>query len=540
MKRLQRGKVCSSSSSSSSHQRPRRLRAPKFFLAISMLALLRTKSPCGIGGATGFSLFPRRHLILSTRYTSQKLESTFTTLDSKRLDSDTTDVPRFTLPSHPNVPIRHVMAPMVAASDYPFRQLLRQPQNGVDLTFTQMLHTNNFCNNVHFQKTHLDLYEAGVIYHPNPNDNDSLLPCQIECLGGSNAKKIPKGPTPEQANGPCMVQLAGNNVNTVVQAAHIIMDHTNGQVTGFDLNCGCPQGIASKGNYGAFLMERDESRVYEILAALRQALPDRIAVSAKIRLPLEENALQRRIERLVETGITFLTIHGRTLKENKTGVGAVHKDQLRLAVQIAHQLQPNFPVIANGGMEHYKDVDDILQYTGCVAAMSSEALLETPNMFQTQSLDMTPRQRIEQQFHFAREYLDICANVIPPLPGVLGVQKVGSFAVVRGHLIKFLFRYLNDHTDMREPLVGNKVVTTIPHAWAFLENLEARYAGMSNDDLMEFQSSYPEASWYRRHRKPNRRVHQRGVQASPPSPSAMLSVEERKKQIKERLGLAQS
>lgn len=44
------------------------------------------------------------------------------------------------------------------------------------------------------------------------------------------------------------------------------------------------QGIARKGKYGAFLMEEDSNRVREILSALRNHLPQEVAVSAKIRL----------------------------------------------------------------------------------------------------------------------------------------------------------------------------------------------------------------------------------------------------------------
>jgi tRNA-dihydrouridine synthase 1 len=298
---------------------------------------------------------------------------------------------------------------MVAASDFPFRHFLRK-HCGVDLTYTQMLHSRKLVNDPKFRKCHLDLWEAGVSY-------PQLLPNQLDCLGDLPQ---PPGPTESEANSPLIVQLAGNDVDEVVQAATLILDHTEGRVSGIDLNCGCPQGIAKKGNYGAFLMERDFDRVCEILTALRRNLPSSTAVSAKIRLPVDDQTLKERIPRLVETGIHFLTIHGRTIHENKTKGGACNVDRIRLAVETAQKLVPRFPVVANGGMENYNDVQRILQSTGAVAAMSSEALLETPNLFLPSSQQwLSPRERLHQQLSFARDYLNACAEFMPPLPGAL-------------------------------------------------------------------------------------------------------------------------
>jgi tRNA-dihydrouridine synthase 4 len=280
-------------------------------------------------------------------------------------------------------------------------------------------------------------------------------------------------------------------------------------------------------------MERDSERVCEILAAVRQHLPSEIAVSAKIRLPPEDDhVLQDRIARLLDTGITFLTVHGRTLKENKTAVGAVHADRIRLAIETAHKIDPNFPVVANGGMENYQDIQNILQYTGASAAMSSEALLETPNLFQASSMDIvTPQERFQQQAFFATKYLDICEEVGPPLPGVMG--EGGSFAIVRGHFFKFFHRYWNsDHTDLRDQFAGSGV-RTLQQARNVVDALQERYDNLSPDEWLALPSSRPESSWYRRHRQPDRRVHQRNESGM--TSTAVLDVEAKKREIKERI-----
>lgn len=431
------------------------------------------------------------------------------------------------LPSHPDSPIKTVMAPMVAASDYPFRYLL-QKKYGVDLAFTQMFHCRNFVNDGVFRQTHLDLWEAGTKY---PN----LLPSQRSCLGSLSP---PMGPEDEDTEGPLIVQLAGNDPSMLVQQAQMILDHTDGKVSGFDLNCGCPQKIAKKGGgYGAFLMEQNVDLVCEILSALKDSVPESTTVSAKIRLPTDdETLLDDRIPKLVQTGINFLTIHGRTIHENKTKVGAAHVGRIKLAIDKAHEINPNFPVIANGGMESYEDIQEITKTTGAVAAMSSEALLEIPNIFLPISSGLTPRERVEQQIAFATEYLDVCANIAPPLPGVMG--KLGSFGVIKGHLFKFLFRYLQEHPDLRNRLAGDRNLVTIQQARDLVEELAERYSKVSDDELMQCESSSPGSSWYRRHRKENRRVHQKEVRIDSslaPADPEEESVESRKQKIRDNL-----
>jgi tRNA-dihydrouridine synthase len=434
---------------------------------------------------------------------------------------------------------------MVAASDYPFRVFLRE-HCGVDLTFTQMLLAKRFVVDPTFRKAHLDLYETS---DTTETDIGELLPSQLDCIGDveeyRERRRVLKeigNPFVRQSSAPLMVQLAGDNVDEMVRTAMMIYEHTEGKLHGIDLNCGCPQNIAKKGNYGAFLIERDFEKVTEILKALRKNLPSEVSLSAKIRLPMDDETLvNERIPGLMESGINFLTLHGRTLKENKTKVEGAHINRMKLAVETAHNIDPAFPVIANGGMENYDDVQRILQTTGASAAMSSEALLETPDLFRNESMVLgeSPEVLFRKQLSFANDYLDVCTRVGPPLPGVLGFNKGGSFNVVRGHLFKFLHRYINtEHQDLRNKLAANGVTTmrTLGEARCLVEELESRYQNLSPEQWRELQSSSPLSSWYRRHRKPDRSVHVRNDPKRQSSTgSSGSSTEDRKREIRERL-----
>ena len=86
-----------------------------------------------------------------------------------------------------------------------------------------------------------------------------------------------------------------------------------------DLNLGCPQRIAKRGFYGAFLMD-DLPLVEQIVVTAVKGL--RTPVSVKIRLfpELERTIAYARM--LQAAGASLLAVHGRT-REMKVGVGVV-------------------------------------------------------------------------------------------------------------------------------------------------------------------------------------------------------------------------
>jgi tRNA-dihydrouridine synthase 1 len=412
------------------------------------------------------------------------------------------------------------------------------------------LHSRKLVEDGTFFQHHWDLYEYDK-KAADMNKQRPLLAAQQNFLEGNagvsgRAFKDPP-PCSTATRGPVIVQLAGHDVDVVTRAAMRILESTNYKVAGIDLNLGCPQGIARKGGYGAFLMEDDEHTVYSILRSLRQTLPPSVAISAKIRLPVDASKQKDRIQRLCDTGITFLTVHGRDLTENKTTVTGVHVDRLAAAVETAN-LFAAVPVIVNGGIETADDIPKLLRGTGAAAVMSSEALLERPTLFLANAdttTTTTPRARFAEQLQSASHYLQWC-RYAPPLPGVLGA-KGGSFNVVRGHLFKMLYRYMQDHMDLRDCLADNFTFHRLEQAEALLEALRDRYQDLTDAEWDALPSSnYPDSSWYRRHWAAAGLAHQRSKwnasigAEQPPPPPPLLSVDERKRQMRERIAKLRS
>jgi tRNA-dihydrouridine synthase len=421
---------------------------------------------------------------------------------------------------------------MVGASDYAFRTLVRRycPEEPI-LGYTQMLHAKKLLQDKTFRRNHLDFCDDWK----EEDQPQFLSQSQLTCIEGMEDMGILRRNPPDedeeegrhrhQEGGPLMVQLAGHCPSIVVDAAQLVVDHAPRTVSGIDLNLGCPQGIARKGRYGAFLMEQDEDLVCNILSQLRLSLPTHVKVSAKIRLPLDGDdlVLKSRIAKLVDTGIDFLTIHGRTLKENKVTVGPCHFDTLRLAIDTARAIRPDFPVIANGGIENHESIASVLRDTGACAVMSSEALLETPNLFTVPSIHENPRAVLNQQLMFARDYIALCA-VHPPVAGSYSPDG-GSFNVARGHLFKFLHRYIQMHDDLRLRMTDT-MPWNLKSAALLIDELECRY--QSDADFDRFCGP----SWYLRHRAGRDLIHHRGpTKDEPPE----LTVDERKRQMLTRI-----
>ncbi|MBE7437659.1 MAG: tRNA-dihydrouridine synthase family protein [Spirochaetales bacterium] len=163
------------------------------------------------------------------------------------------------------------LAPMDGVSDYPMRQLCREW--GADLTFTPFLSADKI-----IQKEEAVLAEI-------------------------------------RSGEPTIVQLFGSRVDQVFQAAEIALEQGARQI---DLNMGCSaRHIVHKGCGAALL--GDIPQACKILERLVAGLPSSVPVSAKIRLGLDRPTFTDFLDRLTQTGIRMLSVHGRTRAQGYSG-----------------------------------------------------------------------------------------------------------------------------------------------------------------------------------------------------------------------------
>ena len=110
---------------------------------------------------------------------------------------------------------------------------------------------------------------------------------------------------------------------------------------GIDLNFGCPAKTVNKSDGGAILL-REPERVGSIVAAVRQAVPAGIPVTAKIRLGFEDRSqFLDNVLAIAAAGADEIAIHARTRRDGYQP--PAWWDEIARAVA-----RVNLPIIANG------------------------------------------------------------------------------------------------------------------------------------------------------------------------------------------------
>ena len=311
---------------------------------------------------------------------------------------------------------RHVIAPMVDQSELAYRMLTRR--YGATLVYTQMFNSTIFCESAEYRRSNFDT-----------------------CIGDR----------------PLVVQFAGHDPDLMLRSALYVQDKCDA----VDVNLGCPQGIAKKGRYGAFLMEE-----LDVLTAIVSKLSKnlRIPVTCKTRIYKDFDRAVRLCETLVDAGASLLTIHGRTREEKGQLVKEVDWDTIR---RLKEHFRPGgvyessfkpegvegveggghrvgVPIIANGGIYNMNHVQECLSITSCDGVMSSEGVLENPGLFSAnmRSYD-NGCTKYRSQIDLAEEYLEFIEQ-----------YPTWHYRTMRSHMQKMLHRYSSVHTDLRD-MIGS-------------------------------------------------------------------------------------
>ena len=167
---------------------------------------------------------------------------------------------------------------------------------------------------------------------------------------------------------PVQVQLLGGDPERMAISA---LTACRAGAKGIDLNFGCPAPTVNRHDGGASLL-RHPQRIREIIAAVREAVPFEIPVSAKMRLGWDSiEAIHENADMAQEGGASWLTIHARTRVQGYQPpvywkpIGEVRE---RLTI----------PVVANGDIWTLEDFLRCREMTGCRHFMIGRSALANP------------------------------------------------------------------------------------------------------------------------------------------------------------------
>lgn len=171
---------------------------------------------------------------------------------------------------------------------------------------------------------------------------------------------------------PVHIQFLGNHLNMLAENA--VKAVQLGAIA-IDLNFGCPAKTVNRHRGGAVLLDEPET-IYQIVHAVRQALPADIPVSAKMRLGYLDDAhtLDNALA-IQQAGASWLTIHARTKSDGYTPPAYWEK------IQPLHE-HIHIPMIANGEIWTVQDAELCRQQSGCQDLMLGRGAVTTPDLVQ--------------------------------------------------------------------------------------------------------------------------------------------------------------
>ncbi|KAL2104665.1 hypothetical protein VUR80DRAFT_9908 [Thermomyces stellatus] len=251
---------------------------------------------------------------------------------------------------------KHVVAPMVDQSEFAWRMLSRSylPPSADPplLAYTPMLHARLFAETEKYRRSN---------FHPVKPSPDPHSEPQPWLDGNPSLDR------------PLFVQFCANDPATLLEAAKKVAPYCDA----VDLNLGCPQGIARKGHYGAFLQE-DQELIHRLINTLHRELD--VPVTAKIRVLETREATLAYARNVLDAGASILTVHGRRREQKGHLTGLADWEIIRY---LRDNLPPETVLFANGNVLQHEDLERVLAATGADAVMTAEGNLSNPAIFAT-------------------------------------------------------------------------------------------------------------------------------------------------------------
>lgn len=170
---------------------------------------------------------------------------------------------------------------------------------------------------------------------------------------------------------PVYVQLLGGRPEVVAGNAAVVASLG---VPGIDLNFGCPAPTVNRHDGGAALL-KNPHRVFDVVSAVRKAVPAHIAVTAKVRLGFDHKNFSCEIAQAAdEGGAAMLTVHARTRDEAYRP--PAHWEYIAKMCEVVKRAT----VVANGDIWTVADYWRCREISGCAYVALGRGAMATPDL----------------------------------------------------------------------------------------------------------------------------------------------------------------
>ncbi len=264
---------------------------------------------------------------------------------------------------------------------------------------------------------------------------------------------------------PIGIQLYGHVVESMVEATKIATDASPDVI---DINFGCPvRKIAARGA-GAGMLNNIPLMV-RMTGEIVKSTP--LPVTVKTRIGWDENDknIVEVSERLQDTGIKAITIHGRTRAQLYKGIS-----DWTLIGEVKNNPRIKIPVIGNGDIVSPESAKEAFHKFGIDGIMIGRATIGRPWIFRE-----------------IREYLDNCRHMKPlaisekvELAKIHLMKSVDSKGQPRGvyEMRRHFTHYFKGLPDFRETKMKLLTTLEIDEIVNILDFIKKKYAGIVDAD----------------------------------------------------------
>jgi tRNA-dihydrouridine synthase 1 len=239
------------------------------------------------------------------------------------------------------------------------RSFLPPNQQKSLLAYSPMFHSKMFGEKSNYRDTHFQPLKSTI-----PSPPDTYHVSQIS----DSDRHLDGNPAFDR---PLTVQFCSNDPDDFLRAAK----HVAPFCDAVDLNLGCPQGIAKRGKYGAFLQE-DPHLISSMINKLHKELD--VPVTAKMRVLETKEATLQYARTLLDAGASIITVHGRRREQKGHNTGLADWNMIRY---LRESLPKDTVIFANGNILQHEDIATCLEATGADGVMSAEGNLYDPTIF---------------------------------------------------------------------------------------------------------------------------------------------------------------